>query len=373
MNVWEWIGFSKQQLNGCIYLLGLIGLTILYRNFAIDFRSEPYHNVSFPPLAAHYKDTSILKNDFCIPINRASQAELEQLPGIGPVLSRRIIKYRKLRGGFHYLEELQNVYGIKENVYYQILPYLYVDAHPTPEIIKKSLHYYPKKIALVPINQGDSAAYEQLPGIGPVLSQRIIRYREAIGGFDSLGVLKKVYGLKAETYARILPYLVLDSLARPRTIPYSIAAKPDSIPKTETADLSPTRVKIDLNRADSSQLVALPGIGAKLAHRILRYKQIIGFYSEVSQLRKVYGLSEENYQRMQPYLAVQALDQFPQKDLNTISHKTLKYYPFLSDSTAKVLLKHRRAFGHFANWEEVAEHPMVDDSLLSLLKLHFRL
>lgn len=47
-----------------------------------------------------------------IDLNRASVADFEQLPGVGPVLARRVVAYRESRGGFHAVEELRGVKGI---------------------------------------------------------------------------------------------------------------------------------------------------------------------------------------------------------------------------------------------------------------------
>ena len=57
------------------------------------------------------------------------------------------------------------------------------------------------------INLADSAAWDALPGIGPVLSARIIKFRDALGGFYSVEQLSQTYGLSPETFASIRPVL----------------------------------------------------------------------------------------------------------------------------------------------------------------------
>ena len=63
----------------------------------------------------------------------------------------------------------------------------------------------------IDINGCDSAALVALPGIGPVLSARIIKYRKLLGGFASVEQLKEVYGLPEETYEMIKGRLYADS------------------------------------------------------------------------------------------------------------------------------------------------------------------
>lgn len=59
---------------------------------------------------------------FPISINEASQLELEQLPGIGPTIARRIIRYRDEHGNFESTEDLLKVEGISQSVAGEIRP-----------------------------------------------------------------------------------------------------------------------------------------------------------------------------------------------------------------------------------------------------------
>ena len=60
------------------------------------------------------------------------------------------------------------------------------------------------------VNSADTTELKRLRGIGSVLSARIVKYRDKIGGFKSLEQIQKIYGLSEETYQQILPHLILD-------------------------------------------------------------------------------------------------------------------------------------------------------------------
>ncbi len=60
-------------------------------------------------------------DDGRLDLNVATQAELETLPGIGPVLSERILQYRETHDGFGAVSELLNVEGVGEKIYQKIV------------------------------------------------------------------------------------------------------------------------------------------------------------------------------------------------------------------------------------------------------------
>ena len=99
---------------------------------------------------------------------------------------------------------------------------------------------------------------------------------------------------------------------------------------------------VDLNQADSMQLEAIPGIGGKLANRIIKYRTLLGFYVSVEQLRSVYGLSEKNYQRMEPYLRVGNTSGFKKRNINTVYARSLAFYPAIDKKLAEAIIKRRK-------------------------------
>ena len=60
--------------------------------------------------------------------------------------------------------------------------------------------------------------------------------------------------------------------------------------------------KVNINAASADQLSALPGVGAKLAARIVEYRQKSGAFKSVQELMNVKGVGEKNFEKLQPYL-----------------------------------------------------------------------
>jgi comEA protein len=64
--------------------------------------------------------------------------------------------------------------------------------------------------------------------------------------------------------------------------------------------------KVNINTASAEQLTALPGVGEKLAARIVEYRQKSGGFKTPQELMNVQGIGEKNFQKIQGYLTAEA-------------------------------------------------------------------
>jgi competence protein ComEA len=64
---------------------------------------------------------------------------------------------------------------------------------------------------------------------------------------------------------------------------------------------------VDINAADTTALIALPGIGSKLAARIVAFRNKLGGFHSVAQIKEVYGLRDSVFTRLMPYLKCDSL------------------------------------------------------------------
>ena len=146
-------------------------------------------------------------------LNTGDAAALDALPGIGPVLSERIITYREECGTFVYPEDLRNIDGIGAALQTKIIDSL-DDELTNPPIAPAAETATVPRATLPPdsiLNTGDAAALDALPGIGTVLSERIVAYREEHGAFVYPEDLRNVQGIGEKRLQAILDALAGES------------------------------------------------------------------------------------------------------------------------------------------------------------------
>jgi len=127
-----------------------------------------------------------------VEINSASAEDYEKLWGIGDVLSERIIKYRKLLGGFYSKEQLLEVYGLPIETFLEIKRYLKVD---TIDIVKLNINFSGyRELLFHPYLQKDDV-------------KRILNYRDSVGFIEDKKQLLESSVLEDSVYRKISHYI----------------------------------------------------------------------------------------------------------------------------------------------------------------------
>ncbi|MDR0769261.1 MAG: helix-hairpin-helix domain-containing protein [Dysgonamonadaceae bacterium] len=110
---------------------------------------------------------------------------------------------------------------------------------------------------------------------------------------------------------------------------------------------------IELNAGDTSQLMKIPGIGTSFARRISSYRKLLGGYYRLQQLQEVYGMYEELYDRIVPYLWVDTTLIRP-LPVNAVSLDKLKSHPYFNFYQAKAIIEIRKKKGKIDSIDELA-------------------
>jgi DNA uptake protein ComE-like DNA-binding protein len=133
------------------------------------------------------------------------------------------------------------------------------------------------KPVAIDINEADSAAWCQLPGIGPYYARKIIRFRDRLGGFISVAQVGETFGLPDSTFQRMRAYLRIDQLQPPR---------------------------LDINQSDAETLARHPYISKSLARVIVAYRNQHGPFTTPESLRAVRLLVDSVYVKLAPYIII---------------------------------------------------------------------
>lgn len=97
--------------------------------------------------------------------------------------------------------------------------------------------------------------------------------------------------------------------------------------------------KININTASAEELKKLKGIGDKLSLRIVKYRDKLGGFYSVEQIKEVYGIKPETFQQIKPHLFCKG--EVKKVNVNTASFKELVRHPYLSYKDVKAIFKFR--------------------------------
>jgi competence protein ComEA len=162
-------------------------------------------------------------------LNTANHAELLLLPGIGEALAERITKARA-QAPFQRVDDLRKVAGIGPATLERLRLWVYVADVPTaarqpalqltvePAARPGSRSRKPAPKEPIDVNTADAAQLMRIPGIGPVLSQRIIAERER-SAFQTVAELRRVKGIGPKTLDKIAPFIIISPRPDPGASP----------------------------------------------------------------------------------------------------------------------------------------------------------
>lgn len=203
--------------------------------------------------------------------NSASYNDLVSV-GFSSFISSNIIKYRNSGGRFTTSSDIYKIYGIDSSHFELINQYIL--------IVQDSLNIQkPKQKEAVYLNINDVNAFEleYLPGIGPVLGKRIIKYRKLLGGFVDKNQINEVYGVSDSIFIKIEPFLLVE---------------PEKCKK------------IDLNQVAAKELYKHPYISKYQAHAIIEYREVYGKFTAVDELILNNLLDEQSFKKIEQYLTI---------------------------------------------------------------------
>jgi competence protein ComEA len=241
--------------------------TTINKSTAKDDKSTTKTN---KPTSADAKPETVLD------LNKATQAELQELPGVGEATAKKIVKGRPYKS----VDDLSKA-GVSASTLAKIRSRLSVGGETTVAKQSKAA-VVDSKTALVNLNKASETELEAVSGIGPSYARKIIQGRP----YKSIDDLSKA-GIPAATISKIRPLVTISDAAASHT----------TVAKPVTPDTTPDL--LDVNKATAEQLQEVPGIGEAYSKKIVDNRP----YKSIDDLSKA-GIPAAILEKVKSHLTV---------------------------------------------------------------------
>ncbi|HSR37463.1 MAG TPA: helix-hairpin-helix domain-containing protein, partial [Phnomibacter sp.] len=127
--------------------------------------------------------------------------------------------------------------------------------------------------------------------------QALLKYRAKGGRLRQPEDLLKIYSLPKTTATALVPWVRIAAVPDNKTYTYhrdSFANRP----------ARPAPASVDINTADTTALIALPGIGSRLAARIVNFRDKLGGFYSINQVAETYALPDSTFQKIRSRLVL---------------------------------------------------------------------
>lgn len=240
------------------------------------------HRVRNAPPGAHTAPVRITLVPF--DPNKASEKELRGL-GIPAFIAGRIEKFRSKGGRFRRKEDLLKIYDFPQDLYVRLDKYIMIPAGEgsaktgRDEFSKTQLNALRETgrgQQVFDVNQCDTTVLIGLKGIGSKLAQRILKFRDGLGGFYSTDQYNEVYGLDSLALSELKRYAKVGSAVK----------------------------KINVNSATAEELGRHPYLrNRKQVQVLINYRMQHGPFRTLEELRNIKVLDDATIQKTGPYLS----------------------------------------------------------------------
>ena len=179
-------------------------------------------------------------------------------------------------------------------------------------------------------------------------ARQIVNYQSKGGRFFQKSDFKKLYCVSDEDYQLLEPYIEISSGGK--------------IDKRREDITTFSYTKLNLNMVDSIQLQKIPGIGQKTASRIVKYREKLGGFDNIHQLKEVYAIDSNRFIQIEPYLFVDKM-KIKKLNINDLEIKELIKHPYIDYYLAKSIVDYRKKHGKYNSIEDVKKAVHFYDEL----------
>lgn len=191
-----------------------------------------------------------------------------------------------------------------------------------------------------------------------------IKKYEAKGGeFRSVADVKKMYAISPQLFKQLEPHIKIP----PGESKYKDFSDHTKVNGARAMEV----IHVELNGADSLSLMTVRGIGPSFASRILKYRDKLGGFIAVSQLKEVYGIDSVKFAQIVAQVTVSPAS-VRKIDINHCTFDDIKYFPYLRYKQANAIIEYRRQHGDFRNIEDLKKIAILTPDFIKKVSPYLR-
>lgn len=192
-------------------------------------------------------------------------------------------------------------------------------------------------------------------GVREKTANTIQKYISKGGKFYKPEDIKKIWGLSENDAARLIPYVSIKKIEK-EPLRFDQNKYPEKVPYSNKYSIQ----NVDINVADTSQYISLPGIGSKLSKRIIAFREKLGGFYSIDQVGETYLLPDSTFQKIKKYLVLNS-KAIKKLNINSASVDEMKSHPYIRYNMANAIFQYRQQHGNYNSVEEIKKIMTVTD------------
>lgn len=337
--VQHFLSFPRSDRNAIVILstvilVMVVAITIL-RNI------EPVPKSDFSEIEALLDDWAKAKEHieseptaalFDFDPNTVTQKILDSL-AIPEFVKRNLVSYRKAGGKFNSRSDVRKIYGMNDSIFSTLEEYIQIKQEQHKVKIKSKNIVIAQPVGMFDPNSATVSELESF-GFSKYQATNLVNYRSKGGSFRNPTDIIKIYGIDSNFYFKVEKFVEIDETEN------VIQVLPEE------------NVIVELNSADSLELIQLNGIGPSYAKRIVKYRNLLNGYYSKEQLKEIYNFPDETYAKIQSNVYVDTV-KIVKLRINFAEFSELVRHPYIDKVQVKAILDRREAEGPFKSIAEL--------------------
>lgn len=210
-------------------------------------------------------------------------------------------------------------------------------------------------------NTADENTFVRL-GFSQKQAAAIINYRNKGVNFKTASDFKKIYIVSDDDFKRLEPYIKIKSSVNQQS------EKAENLNYTSKNSTSMrATVFVEINSADTTELKKLRGIGSYYARLIVDYRNKLGGFADINQLKEIKGIDDERFSMFSNQVKIDISD-INKLNINKLTSKELALHPYINSYVARGIEQYRNLEGKIENLQQLVKEKILTDKQAEKLK-----